>query len=729
LTEDGSNERGDLVVETALPDGRKERGFRLAIDVGGTFTDCLVLDPVGDINQFKAFTTPDDPSLGFMEAVEKAAEFHELALQTFVSRIELVIHGTTLATNTLLTQSGASTGMITTNGFRDILEIRRGHKNVRTSMYNLFVPPYEPLIPRQSRMEATERTLYTGEVHTPLDEDEVRDAAKRLRDLGVDSVLVGFLHSYANPGHETRAAQIVRETIPGAHIVSSHEILPVWREWERFSSAAVSAYCGPRVERYFDALQTRLGDSGFGGTILMMLSDGLVETVEYCASRVVYLIGSGPAAAPAAAIYLGNTAEGGDDLISVDMGGTSFDVCMVRNGVVPTTTEGWIGDERIAIKMVDINTGGAGGGSIAWVDSLGLLRVGPRSAGGNPGPACYGRGGTEPTVTDADLLLGYIPADYFLGGEVALDPDRSEAAMKSVADELGMSTVQAAEAVRTTVDAYMADKITEVATRRGIDLRDFALVAGGGAGPVHAATIADLLEIPRVIIPPLASTYSAFGMFAMDVGRNYARSYIARSEDLDLDRINTLYQEMEADAFEGFAELGVDAADVSLKRTADMRYRGQFHEVEVSFPVGDVTTDAVDEAIANFHARHHELYTFNMPWQGVQFLTFRLRATTPRASFELKPAEAESVEDAALKRTRTCRWRGDDVETPVYEGARLRSGDEFDGPAIIEETTTTVVIPPRYSCSVDRYRNYILTRRDDVVDDSPDVTFVFGGVT
>lgn len=717
------------MVEPALPNGSEGRGFRLAIDVGGTFTDCLVLDPSGDLNQFKAFTTPEDPSIGFMKAVEKAAEFHEMAVDAFVSRIELVIHGTTLATNTLLTLSGDKTGMITTKGFRDILEIRRGHKNVRTSMYNLFVPPYKPLIPRYLRTEATERMLYTGEVHTPLDESEVREAATRLSEQGVESVLVGFLHSYANPDHEIRAAAIVREVIPDAHIVSSHDILPVWREWERFSSSAVSAYCGPRVERYFDSLQGRLAGSGFDGTILMMLSDGLVETVEYCASRVVYLIGSGPAAAPAAAIYLGEAADGGDDLISVDMGGTSFDVCMVRDGHIPTTTEGWIGDERIAIKMVDINTGGAGGGSIAWVDSLGLLRVGPHSAGGHPGPACYGNGGTEPTVTDADLLLGYIPADYFLGGEVQLDPERSAKAIAPVGEELGMSTVEAAEAVRTTVDAYMADKITEVATRRGIDLRDFTLVAGGGAGPVHAATIADQLEIPRVIIPPLASTYSAFGMFAMDVGRNYARSYISRSEDLDLQRVNQLYKEMEHDAIDGFAELGVDAGDATFKRTADMRYRGQFHEVEVSFPSGNVDSAEIDEAIANFHARHDELYTFNMPWQAVQFLTFRLRATTPRASFELRPADTAGQTAAdALKRTRMCRWRGKDIETPVYEGARLSVGNEFDGPAIVEETTTTVVIPPRYSCVVDAYRNYRLTRREDVDDDSPDPTLVFGGV-
>lgn len=688
-------------------------GFRLAIDVGGTFTDCLVLDPEGAIHQFKAFTTPDDPSIGFMDALSKAAKSFELEIPDFVRQVGLVIHGTTLATNTLLTLTGAKTGMVTTAGFRDMLEYRRGHKNVRTSMYNFFVPPYEPLIPRYLRGEATERVLYTGEIHTDLDEKEVEAAASRLRDEGAESVVVGFLHSYANPKHELRAAEIIRDLLPDAHVVTSHEILPVWREWERFSTAAVSAYCGPRVERYFRALESRLDQAGFGGTLLMMLSDGLVETVDYCASRVVYLIGSGPAAAPSAANYIASVAEGAEDLISVDMGGTSFDVCMVRGGIVPTTTDGWIGDERIAIKMVDINTGGAGGGSIAWVDSLGLLRVGPQSAGGHPGPACYGKGGTEPAVTDADLLLGYIPADYFLGGEVQLEPERAREAFAGLSVRLGMSEIEAAEAVRTTVDAYMADKINEVATRRGIDVRDFTLVAGGGAGPVHAASIADLLHIPRVVIPPVASTYSAFGMFAMDVGRNYARSYIARAEELDLGRVNDLYDEMQRDAVAGFADLGVGEDQIVVRRTADLRYRGQFHEVEVDFPLGPVDDGGIEQAIANFHARHEALYTFNMPWQGVQFLTFRLRATTSRADFELRrSAEGDTLIEAALKRRRTCRWTGDDVDTPVYDGERLLAGHAFDGPAIIEEATTTVVIPPQYSCRVDVYRNYILSRRE-----------------
>jgi len=685
--------------------------YRITIDVGGTFTDCLVMDGEGTLRQFKAYTTPRDPSQGFLDALTKAsAGYGQADLTTFLGQVELIIHGTTLATNTLINRNGARTGMITTRGFRDIIEIRRGFKNVRTSMYDVFVPPYEPLVPRHLRLEATERALYSGETLTELDETETRAAAARLRETGVEAVVVAFLHSYADPTNEQRASAITREMLPDAYVTASHEILPVWREYERFSTAVVSAYTGPIVERYLRTLVARLADEGFRGNLLMMLSDGLVETVDYCIPRVVYLIGSGPAAAPSGALHIGD-AIGTRDILSVDMGGTSFDICMVQDGEIPTTTEAWVQDERVAIKMVDIQSGGAGGGSIAWIDQLGLLRVGPKSAGGDPGPACYRKGGTDPTVTDADLVLGYVPADYFLGGEIALDAAAARDAIGTVAGSLGLTVEETASAIFTTVNSYMADQITEVATRRGHDVRDFALVAGGGAGPVHAAAIADLLHMPQVVIPPIAATYSAFGMFAMDVGRNYARSYITRAGDLDVAHVQELYDGMEAEAVAGFAALGVDATDVSFARTADVRYLGQFHEVEVGVPPGAIDQAAVDSALADFHRRHRQLYTFDMPWQQVELLTFRLRATTPRAPFAMRTIEPGGPDSAgALKRRRSVWFDGKPLDTPVFDGALLRAGNEFHGPAIVEETTTSVVIPPRYACRVDAVRNYVLTR-------------------
>jgi N-methylhydantoinase A len=686
--------------------------YRVTIDVGGTFTDCLVLDEnAGVLAQFKAPTTPTDPSIGFIDALEKAARGHGDSLADFLGKIGLLVHGTTLATNTLINKSGAVTGMVTTTGFRDILEIRRGHKNVRTSMYNVFVPPYKPLIPRHRRKEVNERVLYTGETLTPLDEGDVRAAAEALDQAGVAAVAVGFLHSYANPAHEQRTAEILGELLPGVYITTSAEILPVWREWERFSTTAISAYTGPAVERYLRSLERRLNDGGFAGTLLLMLSDGLVESVENCIPRAVYLIGSGPAAAPSGAVHVGSR-MGRNDLLSFDMGGTSIDIGVVMGGEIPTTTEGWVQDERVAIKMVDIMSAGAGGGSIAWVDSLGLLRVGPHSAGSEPGPACYAKGGEDPTVTDADVILGYLDPDFFLGGEIALDSKLSAKAIsEKVGGPLDMTVDEAAQAILTAVSSFMADEITEVSTRRGIDVRDLTMVAGGGAGPVHAAFIADLLGMPHVIVPSVAATYSAFGMFTMDVGRNYARSYITRAADIDAGRVAALYQDMEEEAIEAFAKMGYGSDQVSFARSADLRYIGQFHEVEVAVPAGKVTKASLAEAIDNFHTKHHDLYTFNMLWQGVELLTFRLRATIPKAPFELRQIQVGSSDPAlARKAERRCWFHGIEVQTPVYDGDRLLAGNIIIGPAIIEEPTTTVVVPPSYAATVDEERSYHLAR-------------------
>ena len=684
--------------------------YRVCVDVGGTFTDCLVLEGTGELRQFKSVTTPQDPSLGFLASLEKAARNYHQSLATFLAEVDLLIHGTTLATNTLINENGAKTGLITTKGFQDVIEIRRGYKNIRLSMYNVFVPPYKPLVPRRHRLEVEERTLDSGEILTPLNEDEARVAAAKLKEAGMESLAVCFLHSYANPHNERRATEIAKAVFNGGYVTSSHEILPVWREFERFSTTVVSAYVGPVVDRYLRALARRLEDSGFKKNLLLMLSSGLVETVEHCSPRAVLLIGSGPAAAPAGAAYLGQSV-GRQNLLSIDMGGTSLDVCLIRDGEIPTTTESWVGEERVATKMVDIHSAGAGGGSIAWIDSLALLRVGPHSAGAEPGPACYAKGGKDPTVTDADLLLGYVPADYFLGGEIELSRERAEEAVKQVAAPLGMTVAQAAQAIFTTVNSFMADQVTEVSTKRGYDVRDFALVAGGGAGPVHAAAIAELLGIPTVVIPSVAATYSAFGMFAMDVGRNYARSYICGAKNIDIDKVNRLYREMEAEALAGFRSSGISAEQVIFSRTADMRYGGQFHEVEVELSGATFTAGQLAATLSEFHKQHERLYTFQMPWKSVEFFTFRLRASAAKAPFHLRQINQAGPDGAiALKRRRPCWFEGREVDTPVYDGSRLLAGCRLEGPAIIEEVTTTVVVPASFRCTVDRWKNYLLTR-------------------
>jgi N-methylhydantoinase A len=493
-------------------------------------------------------------------------------------------------------------------------------------------------------------------------------------------------------------------------VTTSHETLPVWREFERFNTTAVGAYVGPRVARYLTALERTLKDSGFLGTFLMMLANGLVQNIAECIRRPVFLLHSGPAAAPSGAVYLGRHL-GDDQLLSIDMGGTSFDVCLINKGDIPTTTEHWENDQRVAIKMVDISSIGAGGGSIAKIDSLGLLRVGPESAGADPGPACYGRG-CDATVTDANLILGYIPADYFLGGEMTLDAAASRRAMEPLAKRLNTDAVGLAEAIFRTVNANMANKITEVSTKRGYDIRNTVMIAGGGGGPIHAGFIADALGIRKVVVPPVAALYSAFGMFTMDIGQDYARSFVGRVATIDVDTLNRLYAEMEAEALAAFRAHGVQPEGVVLKRTAELRYVGQFHEVETDVANGLLTREAVAAAGERFAKKHEELYTFAMPWKAVEILTLRLKALMPNAPFaplQVEQGVADPV--AARKRRRTCRFNGRDVDTQVYDGEKLLAGNVITGSAIIEETTTTVVIPETYVCSVDKFRNYVLTRR------------------
>jgi N-methylhydantoinase A len=473
----------------------------------------------------------------------------------------------------------------------------------------------------------------------------------------------------------------------------------------------VSAYIGPIVSDYLLSLEKRLADVGFKGSLLMVRADGLVQSATHSRRQAVSLINSGPAAAPSAALFFSRS-TGDQNLISIDMGGTSLDVCLIRRGEIPTTTESWAGDERIAIKMVDIHSIGAGGGSLAWIDSLGLLRVGPQSAGADPGPACYGRGGERPAVTDADVVLGYVPADYFLGGEIPLDPERSRKAIQTVAGPLGLTEIETAQAIFQSVNSLMADQIIELSTKRGLDLRDFAFVVGGGAGAVHGAHVAELLGIPRVIIPRYAPLYSAFGMFAMDVGREYSRTHIARTDQLDFDQVEALYHDLTQAAIADFKESHMDPGGMILTRTVHMRYAGQFHEIELPLPSTFRSAADVDEVVKAFHARHKELYTFDLPFRGTEFLTFRLKATTPRGvGLQVLPlAQGTADPQAAFKRMRRC-WFGKEwVETPCYDGERVLAGQIFRGPAIIEAKATTVVIPKNFTCKMDVSGSYLLSR-------------------
>ena len=682
---------------------------QLTIDVGGTFTDCLVLEESGQLQRFKAPTTPDDPTEGFFDAVGKAAKYYGLSLEQLLGEVDQIVHGTTLGTNILITERGAKVGLITTAGFRDSIEMRRGIKNLHGSMFDIFIEPYKPLVPRYLRLGVEERTLYNGQIHTPLNEDELRAAARALIEDGCTAIAICFLHSYANGENERKAKRIVQEMAPEVYVTNSHEIMPVWREFERFSTAVVSAYIGPAVTRYVRRLQSRLKEHGCRGRLLMMLANGLVQVVDECVDRAVYLLNSGPAAAPSAAAYLGEL-HGRRNLLSMDMGGTSFDVCVIKDGEIPTTTESWVGEHRVAIKLVDVPSVGAGGGSLAWIDSLRLLRVGPQSAGADPGPAAYGKS-DQAAVTDADLVLGYIPPDYFLGGDIKLDAQRSHKAVARLGEPLKMDVGQSAQAIFTTINTVMANLITEVCTKQGQDVRDFTLVAGGGAGGIHAAAIARQLSIETIIVPRVAALMSAFGMFAKDLGLEYARSCFRSQSRLDLAEITSLYADMGRQARQDFARIGIPETQMSFQPTVEMRYVGQFHDVELDLPTEGLNAGNLQALLQNFHTKYEKMYTYSMPWREAEFHTFRLKVTTPRRPVKMAThAPAADAVSAARRGSRQCLFDGNParVDTPVYDWDRMSPGHKVNGPALVDDRTTTVLVLPGFSCEVDAYRNLVM---------------------
>jgi len=682
---------------------------QLTIDVGGTFTDCLVLEESGQLQRFKASTTPQDPTLGFFAAVGKAAKHYGQTLEQFLGQVEQIVHGTTLGTNILITERGAKVGTITTKGFRDIVEMRRGIRNLHGSMFDMFIEPYQPLVPRRLSLGVEERTLYTGEILTPLNEAELRAAARKLLDEGCTAIAICFLHSYANSKNELQAKRIVQAMSPETYVTASHEILPVFREFERFSTAVVSAYIGPAITRYTRKLQSGLKERGCNGRLLMMLANGMVQVVDECVDRAVYLLNSGPAAAPYGTTYLGGL-HAKRNLLSVDMGGTSFDVCVIKEGEIPTTSDSWVGEHRVAIKMVDVPTVGAGGGSIAWIDSLGLLRVGPQSAGADPGPAAYGKG-EDATVTDADLVLGYIPADYFLGGDVKLDVERSHQAVARAGGALKMDVKQTALVMYTTINTVMANLITEVCTKKGHDVRDFTLVAGGGAGGIHAAAIAKQLSIPMVIVPRVAALMSAFGMFAMNLGLEYARSCARRQNKLDFAEISGLYVDMRRQAREDFARIGIAESQLAYKATVEMRYVGQFHEVEIDLPAEDLNAENLKALLQAFHTQYEKLYTYSMPWRAAEFLTYRLTVTSASRPVQMAVLKGNGAGvETARRGSRLCVFDADlkQLQTPVYDWDKMAPGHRITGPALIDDKTTTVLVVPGFSCEVDAYHNLLL---------------------
>jgi N-methylhydantoinase A len=677
--------------------------YRIGIDVGGTFTDFLVLGDGGVRLVHKTSSTPDDPSLGLVTGLQEVGALAGRSLDDFLPDVELIVHGTTVATNALLTRRGAHAGLVCTHGFRDALALRNG---TREAPYDNRLQPPEPLVPRYLRLGVVERVDYKGDEVTPLDEAGVRDACRRLLAEGVEAVAVSFLHAPTGPAHERRALELCRELMPAAYVTASSDLLSQVRYYDRTSTAVLNVYVGPIITRYLQALVQRLDGLQFGGVLLVMQSNGGVATPAEVSERAALSLLSGPSSGPTAGLW--HLAPHGErDCLTIDMGGTSFDAALVKDGAPLVMTDAVVDRWRLALPTVDIHTIGAGGGSTARVDEGGMLRVGPQSAGAAPGPACYGRGGSEPTVTDADLVLGFIDETTFLGGEMRLDRGAAERAIEArLAGPLGLGVVEAAAGVYDVVNVAMATGVREVSVRRGLDPRDFPLVVAGGAGPVHAAAIAAELEIPMLLVPRESSIFCAAGMLMSDFKHDFVRAYKATLDEADLERVGRLLREMEE---QGRAILDgemVEPERVKVQAALDLRYVGQWHELTLALTELDR-----DRIAAAFHAEHDLLFGYSTADMPIELLACRVTTTgithKPEHSFVV---DAGADADAARVGERLV-WSPAErrlAPTPVFDGRALGADAVLSGPAVVELANTTIVVLDGFDLVVDRYGSFML---------------------
>lgn len=690
--------------------------YKVGVDVGGTFTDLVATDEDGLVRIAKTSSTPGDQSVGVIEAIAKSG--------IDLKDISFFSHGATVGANAVIENKGARVAIITTKGFRDILELRRGQRVIDNpdDMYNLqmdlpqdYVGGYDPLVRRPLRFEVLERLDYRGEVLRPLDEQGVRRIAEEIRVLDVEAVVVCYLFSFMNPAHEKRTAEILRDTLPGMSVSVSSEILPIIREYERLSTATVNAYIMPIMQGYLASLRRKLKAGGFQAEFYLMQSSGGIMSSEVAGQRPVYTIDSGPAAGVTAAAQLG-VATGYPDVISFDMGGTTAKVCVVRDGKPEVTNRFWVGGKYfIGAPVMDMVEIGAGGGSIISIDGAGAVHVGPRSAGAVPGPACYRQGGTEPTVTDADLVLGYINPDYFLGGEMTVDVGAARSAIEEkVAKKLGMSVPEAAHGIYRLVNANMMGAMRVVTVQRGHDPRDFALVVSGGTAAIHAIPMAQELRIPQVVIPLTPGTFSAVGLVTADARYDVHRSYVARSSQADAARMQNTYQEITNEAMNRILELGFERDRIIVSYAADMRYLGQAHEVAVEVPedwVRTIDKDTLRRLEGLFHEKHERLFGHSSRDSDVEFITLTVAATGPLARSET-PGIAQGTADPreAFKGGRKAYFPelGGYVDVPTYERSRLKAGNVVAGAAIVEQMDTTIVLPPGQIGKVDQRGNIIV---------------------
>jgi N-methylhydantoinase A len=672
---------------------------KLATDIGGTFTDLVYLDEAtGTLGLAKTASTPPDFERGVMDAVTKSG--------LDPARVDAFVHGATVIINALTERKGAKTALVTTEGCRDVLEIGRAN---RPDIYNLRFRKQPPFVPRELRFEVRERLSYKGDVLVPLDLASVDAVAAKLREAAVEAVAVCFLHSYANTAHEEECAARLRERLPGVQVTASSEIAREWREYERTSTTVLNAYVRPVASAYLRALEGHLRAYDVAAPLSAMKSNGGTASFAVAGQQPIHMVESGPVGGVIGAQAIG-AAIGEPNLITLDIGGTTAKCSLIDGGAVKISSDYRIErDARnagypIRVPVVDIVEIGAGGGSIAWIDAGGALKVGPTSAGAVPGPACYGQGGTAPTVTDANLIAGRINPGYFLGGEIAVSVERAEAAMAPIAGALGVAIGEAALGVIRIANANMINALKLVSVRRGYDPRDFMMVAFGGGGAMHAAALAAELHVGRVLIPRAPGHFSAWGMLMTDPIQDFTRTTLLRSEAANLVRIGTLYAALEAEAREFFAGDGATTSVPRLDRFADMRYVGQEHTVRVPVPTEGLDLATIDE---RFHALHEHAYTYRLP-SAIELVNFHVVASMPTPKPDLQTF-ADEVGDGQPKGRRIVDYDEDGrLESAIFERANLRRGVPIDGPAVIEEPAATTLVYPGQRATIDRVGNILI---------------------
>lgn len=686
--------------------------YRLGIDAGGTFTDFVLAEKGGKVRLFKALSTPQDPTQAIRNGLQLISEELGVPANRIIPNCDLCINGTTVGLNALIQLKGAKTGLICTAGHEDSLEIRLGHKE-DGYRYDPEYPPATMLVPRYLRRGVRERVLSDGTVREALNEDDVRAACELFKAEGVDTVAISFVWSVLHPDHERRAGVIVREMLPGVVLTMGSELYPQVREYTRTSTAVVNAYLAPIMKRYVDAVDAYFQSLGAKQPVRYYQSNGGLAIGQAMTDRSVYAINSGPASAPAAGQYV-CAPFGKTDVITVDMGGTSFDITLTKDGLTNINKNIDFLRYRIGVPMIQVETLGAGGGSIGWIDEMGLMQMGPQSAGSDPGPACYGQGGKLPTVSDANLVLGYLNPDGLVGGRLPLDAAKAEDAVRTnLADPLGLSVERAAYGMFTIVNANMVNGIRRVTVERGYDPRDFVLVGAGGATAAHITALAADMGIDTIVLPKLASGLCAFGQIISDVKYNYMATAPLRLDNHEAyAKIDSLFNEIEAEGIAHLKADGFKAKGIDIRRSLDMRYVGQVHECTVDIGTFKVDAKSVEKIKDAFHQRHEQLYTYSERHSTVEVVNIESTVYGRVEKPERMTIARGKPASAAIKTHRNAVFSADGKRqrTPVYDGALLGTGAKVSGPAIIEEVTTTIVIEPGWQAALDASGSYLITR-------------------